>query len=166
MIATAGRANHGLVRTLGAEAVVDYRDPDVDEQLVRAIGGRRLAGTVAIGRGSLTHALRIVGRTEGTRRIASAYPDPITSVRSVIARTRRIRVSSIWGGTPVTSPVGPAVYRDFLPAALADGRFRPAPDPRVVGTGLADIPEALATLRAGVSATKLVVTITPTKEQQ
>lgn len=165
VIATAGRANHDLVRSLGAEAVADYRDSDVDEQIIRALGDRHLAGTIAIGRGSLTHALRITHRSTGSKRIASAYPDPITKLRSLLARPRGIRVSSIWGGTPVLSPVGPAVFRDYLPEALADGRFRPAPEARVVGIGLSQIPAALAYLRDGVSATKLVVTIDPPKDQ-
>ena len=157
VVATAGRANHDLVRALGAEAVVDYRDADVDRQVVAALGGRRLVGTVAIGKGSLGHALRIARSAPGTKRIASAYPDPVTSMRSRIERLRGMHVTAIWGGTPVVSPVGPAVFRDFLPAALADGRFRPAPEPTVVGDGLEALPTALQTLRNGVSATKIVV---------
>ncbi|MGN6445730.1 zinc-binding alcohol dehydrogenase family protein [Amnibacterium sp.] len=159
VVATAGRRNHEFVRSLGAEAVLDYRDGDVDQRIVEAVGDRRLAGTVAIGSGSLTHALRIARRLPGTKRIASAYPDPITRARSLAARARGLRVSSIWGGTPVRSAVGPAVFRDYLPPALEDGRFRAAPGPVVVGASLGDIPEALARLRAGVSASKLVVTL-------
>lgn len=157
VIGTAGRKNHDLVRSLGAESVFDYRDADVDRQIVEAIDGRALVGTLAIGRGSLGHALRIAGRTRGTKRIASAYPDPITRIRSLVARPRGIRITSIWGGTPVVSPVGPAVFTDFLPRALADGTFRPAPEPRVVTGGLGQIPEALSELRRGVSAAKIVV---------
>lgn len=78
-------------------------------------------------------------------------------MRSRIERLRGMHVTAIWGGTPVVSPVGPAVFRDFLPAALADGRFRPAPEPTVVGDGLEALPTALQTLRNGVSATKIVV---------
>lgn len=161
VIATAGRRNHDVVRTLGAEAVFDYRDHEVDQQIVEAVGHRHLAGTIAIGSGALSHALRIVGRTTGTKRIASAYPDPLTRSRSLLARARGIRVTSIWGGTPVQSPVGPAIFRDFLPVALSTGQFRPAPDPRIFGIGLEHVPGALAALRKGVSATKLVVTIDP-----
>lgn len=159
VVATAGRRNHEFVRSLGAEAVLDYRDGDVDQRVVEAVGDRRLAGTIAIGGGSLTHALRITRRLPGAKRIASAYPDPITRARSLAARMRGLRVSSIWGGTPVRSAVGPAVFRDFLPAALEDGRFRPAPDPAIVGASLQDIPGALERLRTGVSASKLVVTL-------
>jgi NADPH:quinone reductase-like Zn-dependent oxidoreductase len=159
VLATAGRKNHDLIRALGAETVVDYRDEDVDRRLVDAVGGRQLAGTIAIGQGSLTHALRITRVSAGSKRIASAYPDPVTRVRALIARTRGVRVSSIWGGTPVRTAVGPGVFQDFLPAALRDGRYRPAPDPVVTGTGLEALPDALAALRAGVSAAKLVVSL-------
>lgn len=161
VIATAGRQNHDLVRSLGAEKVFDYRDADVDQQIEKALKHRSLAGSIAIGRGSLSHTLRIARRTTGAKRIASAYPDPVTRVRSRLARTQGIRISSIWGGTPVDSPVGPAIFEEFLPRALADGRFLPAPDPRVFGVGLMQVPGALAALRGGVSATKIVVSIDP-----
>ncbi|ANP72225.1 zinc-binding alcohol dehydrogenase family protein [Cryobacterium arcticum] len=166
VIATAGRRNHDFVRSLGAEAVFDYRDAEVDRQIVEAIGHRDLAGTMAIGSGALTHALRIVARTSGTKHIASAYPDPLTRSRALLARVRGIRVTSIWGGTPVQTPVGPAIFRDFLPVALSSGQFRPAPDPTIVGSGLERVPGALTALRTGVSATKLVVTIDPTEITQ
>ena len=55
--------------------------------------------------------------------------------------------------------IGPAIYTGFLPAALAAGAYRAAPDASVVGDGLASIPAALQQLRDGVSATKLVVTV-------
>jgi len=49
------------------------------------------------------------------------------------------------------------IYRDFLPAALAEGRFVAAPEPCVVGHGSDRIPVALDRHRRGVSASKLVV---------
>lgn len=78
VLATAGTTNHEYVRSLGAEAVFDYRQPDVDDKVLTTLGDRPLAGTMAIGQGSLTHALRIARRSTGTKRIASAYPDPVT----------------------------------------------------------------------------------------
>ena len=70
-----------------------------------------------------------------------------------------IGITAIWGGRPTESEVGPAIYRDFLPEALRTGRYQATPTASVVGSGLAAIPEALAELRAGVSARKLVVTL-------
>jgi len=59
----------------------------------------------------------------------------------------------------LNTDVGPMIFEDFLPAALAEGRFRAAPDPIVVGHGLSQIPLALDRQLQGVSAAKLVVTL-------
>lgn len=163
VVGTAGPANQDLVRDLGAAEVFDYRDGDIDNTIIEALRGVQLVGTIAIGQGSLTHALRIAGRTAGTKRIASAYPDPVTRARALLAKPRGIKVSAIWGGTPVQSEVGPAVFKDYLPAALAARQYRPSPAPVVVGHGLDAIPDALARMRRGVSAMKLVVTLDTTR---
>ncbi len=157
VIATASRRNHDYLRSLGADAAFDYHDPDIVPQLVRALQGHHLVGTVAIGAGSLARAIRIARSAEGTRRVASAYPTPATSLRKMTARTVGIHVSAIWGGSPAQNDIGPAVFADFLPTALADGRYQPAPPAHIIGHGLTEVPEALATLRAGVSARKLVI---------
>lgn len=53
--------------------------------------------------------------------------------------------------------VGESVYRDFLPYALKTGQFKPMPPAKVVGEGLDSIQGAMDQLKAGVSASKLVV---------
>jgi hypothetical protein len=65
----------------------------------------------------------------------------------------------IWGGTLKDDEVAPAIFGDFLPAALRDSRYRTAPEPTIAGHGLDAIPDALRRLRSGVSATKLVVSL-------
>jgi len=75
------------------------------------------------------------------------------------ARMRGIRAKFIFGTTLVNNEVGKMIYVDFLPSALADGRYIAAPDPLVTGHGLDQIPAAMATLKQSVSARKLVVTI-------
>ena len=70
------------------------------------------------------------------------------------------------GDAPATaatrrSAPGPAIYRDFLPAALAEGRYRAAPEPYVVGHGLQDVQHALDVQANGVSARKVVVSLRP-----
>jgi len=55
--------------------------------------------------------------------------------------------------------VGHAVYQDFLPEALASGKFKPAPDADVIGKGLEHIQEGLDKNKAGVSAKKVVVSL-------
>lgn len=157
VITTSSPRNFPQVERLGAEAAFDYRDSATERAIVSSIGGRPLAGIIAIGSGSLQHAIRITRQTDGTKRIASAYPTPPTRIRAAIERRRGITISAIWGGSPVDSAIGPAIYGTFLPAALADGRYTAAPAPLIEGQGLETIPAALGRLRQGVSAQKIVV---------
>ncbi len=159
VVATASARNFGYVRSLGASGAVDYHSRTAVDELVALIGDRPLAGTMAITSGSVGPAMAIARRTAGTKRIASGMPGPLTALRAWPARRRGIRLSGIWGGSLKDNKVGPAVYVDFLPAALATGAYRAAPEATVVGHGLAAVPDALTRLRAGVSASKLVVTL-------
>lgn len=159
VVGTASPHNHELVRGLGAEAVVDHHDRDAEQRIVEAVGDRPLAGTIAIGRGSLARTLDVVRGTRGSGRLASAYPSPATRFRAARVRHEGIAVSAIWGGTPLVTDVGVMLYGDFLPRALAAGRYVTAPQHEVVGQGLGAVPEALARLRQGVSARKLVVAL-------
>lgn len=159
VLATCSPRNFGLVKQLGAEAAFDYHERETSDAIGQALDGRPLAGVMAIGAGSLAPAIRISRRARGTKRIASAYPTPQTRVRAFVERRRGIGISAIWGGSPVDSPVGAAIYAEFLPAALRAGRYRPAPVPLVVGNGLDSIPAAFARLNEGVSAQKVVVTL-------
>jgi len=53
--------------------------------------------------------------------------------------------------------VGNAVWRKYVPAALASGQLLAKPDPHVIKGGLPHVQEALDTLHRGVSAAKVVV---------
>ena len=55
------------------------------------------------------------------------------------------------------SAVGKAIYQDYLPTALKQGKFVAAPEPMVVGKGLDSFQSALGEQRKGVSAKKIVV---------
>lgn len=56
-----------------------------------------------------------------------------------------------------TPEVAKAVYGDFLPEALKTGQLKAMPEPIVVGTGLDHLQDAMTKLKAGVSASKIVV---------
>lgn len=163
VVTTASPRNFAYVRSLGAHAAVDYRDRDAVGKVVTAIGGSPLAGSLAIGGGSIARTLavaaRVPARVAGGKRIASAQPGIALRLSLLGRRRHDIRVSGIWGGTLKDNEVGPGIFVDYLPSALAAGRFRAAPDADVVGEGLDRIPEALRRLRRGVSAKKLVVRV-------
>lgn len=57
------------------------------------------------------------------------------------------------------SPLWDAFYKDFLPTALAQNTFKPAPAAEVHENGLEAINAGLEELKTGVSAKKLVVTL-------
>jgi len=161
VVATASSVNAPLLQRLGASAVVDYHDRDAVEQCIRQLSGQHLAGVMAIASGSLRDAVAVTASPSitGTRRIASAHPTPVTRVRATLARRRQIRISAIWGGSPRDNAVGPAIWNDFLPGALARGDYLAAPTPVVVGHGLEALPQALDRFRAGAKAEKFIVTL-------
>lgn len=51
------------------------------------------------------------------------------------------------------------IYGDFIPKALAEGKYVCAPEALVVGKGLKNIEEAFGVQKKGVSARKVVVSL-------
>ncbi len=159
VLTTCSPHNFDYVKALGAEAAVDRRSRTAVDELIERIGDGPLAGTLAIGNGSLPKTIAIAARTAGSRRVTSAQPERLARIQGWRGPLRGVRVSGIWGGSLKDNEVGPAIFADFLPRALASGAYRAAPDATVVGDGLDRIPDALRRLRDGVSASKLVVTV-------
>ena len=182
VVATCSPRNADLVRSLGADQVVDYAGPTAVDDVVAALAGRRLAGTLAIGEGSSSACVEVVRRCEGRKFVAllstpvsfagvgegAGLPRTLLRIaRSTLAlqvRSRRLGIATkfVFGSTLKANEVAEAVYEDFLPAALATGRYRAVPEPLVVGTGLGAVQEALDVQRRGVSARKVVVSLVPT----
>ncbi len=178
VITTCSSRNDGLVKSLGASQSFDYHSPDVVSELVAALADHPVAGAISLATGSARPCLEVLSRCEGNRFLAQAAP-PISMARldegprlrffarfaragmgvQVSARAKRIGTRFIQGAALAKDEVGPAVYENFLPAALAEGRYQAAPEPRVIGHGLESIQAALDAQRAGVSAEKLIVTL-------
>lgn len=183
VVTTASPRNAAYVRGLGASEVFDHHSATVVPDIIEAFSGRTLAGAIAMGETGAASCVRIAGRVPGKRFVAVATP-PVSFARlgdddrrrtehlrvgarlvgtnvalQVGARSRRVRVRYIFGTSLKSNEVGTAVYRDHLPQALASGRHVAAPRPTVIGHGLQDLQHAMDLQRAGVSATKLVVTL-------
>jgi NADPH:quinone reductase-like Zn-dependent oxidoreductase len=183
VVTTASPRNFAYVKRLGAREAFDYRSRTVIADIVGDLRGREIAGALAIGQGSAAACVEIVAACKGNRFVAMATPQTswdevpagrgrlfhlVPALMSMLAGTialsrkaRRggVRTKMIWGSALIANAVGPMIFEAYLPAALADGRFVAAPDPTIVGAGLAQIPVALERQRQGVSATKLVVTL-------
>ena len=59
----------------------------------------------------------------------------------------------------VALDVGDAVWRRYIPQALATGAFQAKPDPIIIEGGLGKVQEGIDLLRKGVSAKKVVIEI-------
>ncbi|BCL25409.1 zinc-binding alcohol dehydrogenase family protein [Streptomyces aurantiacus] len=183
VITTASPRNVDYVKELGATEVFDYNSPDAVTDIVAALKGRTLAGAIAFGTTSAASCIRIAGACQGTRFVSLATP-PVSFAHlgepdrgrfatprliarlissnialQVAARRRGVRTKYIFGTTLKANEVSTLIYRDFLPDALAEGRYLALPKPTVVGHGLHDIQHALDIQRKGVSAAKVVVTL-------
>ncbi len=175
VITTASPRNFDYVKGLGASQVFDYRSATVVRDIIAAFRGQTLAGAFAIGTGSAAPCVAIVRACVGTKRIAMTSPavsfasgltprlvlQLVASNVALQVRSRlgRIRTKFVFGTTLKANEVSTAIYEAFLPQALAEGRYVAAPEPQVVGTGLASIQTGLDVQRAGVSAKKVVVSL-------
>jgi NADPH:quinone reductase-like Zn-dependent oxidoreductase len=183
VVTTASPRNFEYVTNLGASRVFDYNSPSVVADVASALVGKTFAGALAIGHGSAGLCADVLKGTSGNRFISTASVDasferlagsrgfdlalPRTMMRIVGSLAsfrikcllRGIRTKAIFGTTLKANDVGSIIFEQFLPEALASGRFIAAPMPRIIGHGLEFVQPALDLQRQGVSAQKVVVTL-------
>ena len=183
VITTSSPRNFNYVTKLGASQVFDYRRKTVVKDVIAAFKGKTIAGALAIGNGSVKACLDILNASQGNK-FVSWTTFPISWERMtresnlrlqffrqvpklvlfgvsllLKSRMRGIQTKIIFGSSLIENEVSRVIYTDFLPRALAEGRFVAAPDPHVVGKGLKSVQAALDLQKKGVSASKLVVTL-------
>lgn len=159
VVSTASPKNFDRVRALGAAHVFDYRSETVAADIGAAVRGRELAGGYAIGDGSADILAAVLAAHEGpaTRKFIALAggnntggdKDTGVEVKFIVLDPTAIGPDSVVG----------KVFQDFLPRALAERQFVPAPEPEVVGKGLDKIQDAFGVHMQGVSAKKIVVTL-------
>ena len=152
VITTASPKNFEYVKKLGASQAFDYHSESVVTDLVNAFKGKKSAGALAIGDGSADPCIEVVAKSDGKKFVALANPPTGEPPKDV-------GVKFIFGSDLQNNEVGPAIYVNFLPHALADGSFTAAPEPEVVGKGLESIQGGMNKLMGGVSAKKYVITL-------
>ncbi|KAI0886809.1 zinc-binding oxidoreductase CipB [Annulohypoxylon maeteangense] len=182
VIATASPKNFGLVKELGASHVYDYHDPDTVAMIIAALKDKTCAGAIAIGIGSLEACIDILAAVPGNGRKFVAQTtvpiNPATMSKNFLkmmgvmlgflwwnvkialsSRFKGVQTKFIWAPDVIAEDVGKMIYQDFLPKALASGKYLVKPEPQVVGKGLEFLQEAMDTNLKGVSAAKVVVTL-------
>jgi NADPH:quinone reductase-like Zn-dependent oxidoreductase len=182
VVTTASPRNFAYVQGLGARRVFDYNAPKVVAQIVEHLASHEVAGALAIAAGSGRACIDVMSQCRGPRIVSMASsPLPIDDAPltkqaiwklthlprlaagflglAIRARVRGVATRAIWGTALMNGTLGKTIFNEFLGPALLSGRFVPAPPPLVAGNGLAAIPEALALLRRGVSAKKVVISL-------
>jgi len=189
VITTASPRNFDYVKSLGASQVFDYNSSTVVDEIIAAFQSRTLAGALALGTGSAEACSDIVRACNG-KKLVSIASTPVSFeglaeerrarfqlprlllqlVSSNVSlqikcRLRGIRTKYVFGTTLKANEVSKAIYHDFLPSALAEGRYVAAPRPYVVGHGLEHLQNALDIQLKGVSAKKVVVSLSPSRAE-
>ncbi|KAG9679954.1 oxidoreductase, partial [Aureobasidium melanogenum] len=157
VITTASPRNFELVRGLGASRAFDYNaDPaTLLEQLTNAFKGKTLAGVLHCAGdagSSIAICAELFARVEGNKFFTTTVLLP----EDMPANFKHNRVIAT---TITDNGIGEAIFADFLTQALSEGKFKPAPQAEVVGTGLESLQKGVDILRKGVSAKKLIVSL-------
>ena len=161
VITTCSPKNNDYVATLGASQAFDYNSPTVVQDIVAALKGKSMAGAYAIGNvaaanngvSCVTQCIEIVEKSDGNKFVATAMHIPEGLDTSVVG------CKFVFGSDLKDNEVGHAVYGEFLGKALAEGAYRCAPEPLVVGKGLEAVQAAFEVAKKGVSAKKVVVSL-------
>ena len=155
VITTASPKNFGLVKKLGASEAFDYNSPNITEDLVNALKDKNLAGAMDCnGRG---------GGFAATVAVMEALPKDKTKLMSTVISQSKEELPGgtvtrgAFGGSLKDDEVGPAIWRDFLGPALAQGRYILSPEPNVVGKGLESLQDAFEVEKTAKSGKKTVV---------
>ncbi|KAH0361947.1 zinc-binding dehydrogenase, partial [Aureobasidium melanogenum] len=179
VISTASPKNHEYLKRLGATEVYDYNSPTVVQDIIATMNNehRISAGAYAIGVGSLTACIDILSKTKGKKFVAQASHDiPMkefpTNMLAIMWKMGSsflgwklkglmsgVGYKFVWSTEVMANKLGSGLYEKFLPVALAERSFLPAPEPQVAGRGLEGIEEAFQVAKEGVSAKKIVVSL-------
>lgn len=180
VITTASPKNFDLVKSLGASHAFDYRSTTVKNDIIAVLKDTKCAGAIAIGQGSEAPCIDIIAAVPSStsRKFVAQASTPggpptkgglamvgfvfnlqVTNV-SLAVRSKVRGVSSKFVISDASDVAfWDVLHTDFLPAALAQGSFKPAPAAEIQGTGLESIQDGLEKLKLGVSAKKLVIAL-------
>ncbi|KAK8231768.1 zinc-binding oxidoreductase-like protein CipB [Phyllosticta capitalensis] len=164
VITTASARNADYVRSLGADVVLDYGAGDVEAAVVAEIGKAEAAGKAfagiydAISHPETTKAAASIAAKAGLKsdtKVITTLPPPEDLEKSVVP----VNVFALTITADAHKHVGDAVWRQYVPEALAQGKLQAKPDALVVGHGLENVQMAMDKQKEGVSAKKVVVTL-------
>ncbi|KAK3177050.1 hypothetical protein OEA41_008376 [Lepraria neglecta] len=151
VITTASPKNFEYVKELGASEVFDYNSNTIVEDLVLTLKYKQFAGLFHAA-GPSEPCFEVVDKISGNKFVSTAMAVPENKPSGVDSKM-------VFAATIKDNKVGPAVFADFLPKALVEGRYLVAPEPWVAGRGLEAVQDGFEKQKRGVSARKVVVAL-------
>ncbi|KAI9742857.1 MAG: hypothetical protein M1818_003586 [Claussenomyces sp. TS43310] len=167
---TAGVQNRSLVKSLGATYSFDHKEPGVIRDILKVLK----TGDVVfdcIGDVSTQEACaEITSKVGGGKLPCVLWPMPneyenvevalgTLSTGSLLSLCLQYGVVNGLDPGLVDVDIGDAIWRKYLPEALAAGKFLAKPDPEILKGGLERVQEGIDILRKGVSAKKIVIEV-------
>jgi NADPH:quinone reductase-like Zn-dependent oxidoreductase len=170
VFATASKTHHSYLKSLGATATFDYRDPGVESTIVHAASAHVKSHGLS---GSITHAFDAIsegGTSETVSTIlSSCNADSKTPAKLVtslpwpadakVPANVTVTMTAAMSIGTTNIGVGTWLFNEWAPAALESRVFKPSPPVQIVEGGLEKAQEALDLLRKGVSGKKLVLEV-------
>ncbi|KAI0440640.1 GroES-like protein [Xylaria telfairii] len=158
--ATASPTNHGYIRELGADTVFDYKTSDVISQIIATAekDGVNLLTAHCVVPDCLEPVLEILKQTKGDAAAKVAHSPPLPSGHATLDNTNIVfNFPSMDAGE--RDPHMFKCFHEWLQGGLRSGSIVPSPAIQIEDGGLEGLNAALDKLKAGVSATKIVVRV-------
>jgi NADPH:quinone reductase-like Zn-dependent oxidoreductase len=151
LISTSSPKHHALIKSLGANTVLDYTAADIVQEIYTASpGGSGVEAIVDTVNGVVTNP-ELLQTLTGPKQFTEVVTGQMaTDIPAEIKHTL------VFGRKVMTTSGGPNLF-SALGVLLASGEYKPPLPITVVGKGLESIGEGLEKLKAGVSGTKLVI---------
>jgi NADPH:quinone reductase-like Zn-dependent oxidoreductase len=158
--ATASAQHHEYIKQLGADAVFDYKSPVVVTQIINQVkaDGAKLHTAHAVVDGALQPILDVLEHVKGDAPAKVIHSPVLPKDHPTLANTT-IVFNLPDMDTATRHKHFYKVFHQWLAPGLRSGAVVPSPRLQVEYGGLEGVDMALDKLKAGVSCTKLVLTI-------
>lgn len=156
VITTASPINNRQLLELGAEKCFDYHKDTVEDDIKAYLKGHAVAGAFHANGTDETVRIcaRIVDHSFGKAIVVTTRGVPKDGIPNSV-RVKAISSSTIF---EKDNPVGPYIWKTFLPVAMTNGKVLARPGPATIGYGLISLQHGLDRSKQGrLGYSKLVV---------
>lgn len=144
------------MKSLGASYAFDHRDADVVDQILKVMKPGDVVFDCIGDAVAQKPCAQILSKLGGGK-----LADVLWPLENEYGNVEVVTVNALDPGL-VDIDIADAVWRQYIPYALAAGKFQAKPDPMIIEGGLERVQEGIDILRKGVSAKKVVIEVSKT----